>query len=70
MTDKGLYKKPNVIRSDKSHRDVKKNCAFHNDIGHNTKRCITLKDEIERLIGARYFKEFLEKEPQIANRNK
>ena len=70
VTDKGLYRKPYVIRNDRWRRDVKKNCAFHKDIGHNIESCIAIKDEIERLIKAGYFKEFLEEEPQIANRNK
>ena len=70
VTKKSLYKKPDVIRSDKSRRDVRKTCAFHKDIGHNTERCIALKDKIERLIRAGYFKEFLESEPHVANRNK
>ena len=59
MIDKCLYRKPDVIRSGRSRRDVKKNYTFHEDIGHNTERCIALKDEIKRLIRARYFKEFL-----------
>ena len=48
-------------------RDVKRNYAFHKDIGHNTKRSMALKDEIERLITAGHFKEFIE-EPQVTNR--
>ena len=69
MTDKNLYRKPDTIKSNRLRRDVKKSCAFNIDIGHNTERCITLKDEIERLIRAGYFKEFLDNEPQVANRN-
>ena len=36
MTDKNLYRKPDVIKSDRSRRDVRKNCASHKDIEHNT----------------------------------
>ena len=69
MTEKDLYKKLDAIKSDKSRRDVRKNCAFHKDIGHNTEKCIALRDEIERHIRAGYFKEFLENEPQVVNMN-
>ena len=40
------------MKIDRSRRDVKKNYAFHKDIGRNTERCVVLKDEIERLIRA------------------
>ena len=63
VTNKGLYKKPDMIINDRSCRDVKKNCAIHKEVGHNTERCIALKDEIERLIRVGYFKEFLDEEP-------
>ena len=69
VTDKNLHRKLDAIRSDRSWRDVKKSCAFHKDIWHNTERCIGLKDEIEMLIRAGYFKEFLDNEPQFANRS-
>ena len=69
MTYKSLYRKLDVIKSDRSRRDVKKNCAFHKDIGHNTEKYIALRDEIERLIKAGSFKEFLENEPQVSNTN-
>ena len=48
-------------------RDAKRSCAFHKDIRHNTKRCVALKDEIERLIKAGHFKEFID-EPHMANK--
>ena len=63
MTDKNLYAKLDVINSNRSCRDVRKNCAFRKDIRHNTEKCTALMDEIERLIRAEYFKEFLENEP-------
>ena len=69
VTDKNLCREPKAIKNDRSRRDVKKNCVFHKDLGHNTERCVALKDEIERLIRVRYFKEFLDDEPQVANRN-
>ena len=48
------------MKSDRLRRDVKKNCAFHKDIGHNTERCVARRDKIERLIRAGHFKEFLD----------
>ena len=55
------------MKSDRSRRDVKKNCVFHKDIGHNIERCMALRDEIERLLREGHFKEFVD-EPQAANR--
>ena len=60
VTNKNLYRNPEATKSDRLRRDVKKNCAFHKDIGHNIERCIALKDKIKRLIRVRYFKEFLD----------
>ena len=56
------------MKSDKTRMDVKRNCAFHKDIWHNTKSCVALKDEIERLIRVRHFKEFID-QPQVTNRD-
>ena len=47
------------MKSDRARRDINKNCDFHKDIGHTTDRCVALKDEIERLIRADNFKEFV-----------
>ena len=67
MTDRNLYIQPKAMKNDRSQRDVKKHCAFHKDIGHNTKRCAALRDEIKRLMRAGHFKEFVNK-PRTANR--
>ena len=67
ITDKNLYRQPDAMKRNRSRRYVKKNCSFHNDIGHSTERCVALKDEIERLIRAGHLKKFLDK-PQAANR--
>ena len=50
-------------------RDVRKNYAYHKDIGYNTMKCNALRDRIERLIQVGYFREFLENEPQVATTN-
>ena len=67
MTNKGLYRSPEPTKSERARRDIKRNCAFHKNAGHTTNRCVTLKDEIKRLIRACHFKEFID-EPHAANR--
>ena len=54
------------MTGDRFHKDIKRNCAFHKYIGHTTDKCVALKSEIERLIRAGYFKEFVD-ERQVAN---
>ena len=66
--DKNLYRQLDAMNRDTSRRDVKQNYAFHKDIRHNTERCVTIKDEIKRLIGASHSKEFLD-EPQAATKD-
>ena len=58
-----MFRGPDEIEGNKLRRDVRKNCAYHKDIGHNTVKCNALRDEIERLIKAGNFREFLENEP-------
>ena len=47
------------MRENRLQRDDRKSSTYHKDIGQNTVKCNALKDEIERLIRARHFKEFL-----------
>ena len=61
VTNKNLYRQLDDMKGDRLQRDVKKNYAFHKDIGHSIETCVALKDEIKRLIRARNFKEFLDK---------
>ena len=56
-------------KGNKSTKDVRKNCAYHKDIGHNTVKYNTLRNDIERLIRAGCFREFLENKPQLAIMN-
>ena len=65
VSDKNLLIKPDEMRGNRSRKDVRKNYAYHKDIGHNTVKCNALKDEIERLIWASHFKEFLKNESQV-----
>ena len=67
VIDRSLHRQPEAMKGDRSQRDVKRNYALHIDIRHNTKRCVALKDEIERLIKAGHFKEFID-EPHMANK--
>ena len=67
VTDRSLYRQPEAMKSDRSRRDIKQNCIFHKDIGHNTQWCVAFRDEIERLMRAGHFKEFMD-EPYMANR--
>ena len=59
-TDRGLYRSQEPMKGDRARRDIKRNCAFYKDIGNDADRCVVLKYEIERLIRAGYFKEFVE----------
>ena len=58
--DRGLYRSPEPIKSERAQRDIKRNYVFYKDVGHSTDRCVALKGEIERLIRACHFKEFVD----------
>ena len=55
----GVFERPNPLLGDYSKRNQKKFCWFHRDINHTTKECITLKDEIEKLIHRGYLQEYV-----------
>ena len=44
VTVRGLYRSPEPTKSERVRRDIKRNCAFHKDIGHATDKCVALKD--------------------------
>ena len=67
VTDRGLYRSPEPMKSERARKDLKRDCAFHKDVGHTTDKLVALKDEIERLITVSYFKVFFD-EPQAINR--
>ena len=67
IIDRNLYKPLEPMKGDRVRRDIKRNFAFHKDIGHTTNMCMPHKDEIKRLIRAGYFKECVD-EPQEDNR--
>ena len=67
VTDRSLYRQPEAMKGGRSQRNIKRSCAFHKDIGHNTESCVALKDEIEKLIRVGNFKEFID-EPHTVNK--
>ncbi|GMN30286.1 hypothetical protein TIFTF001_041425 [Ficus carica] len=61
VSGRGLLRDPPPIRTDRSRRNQNKYCHFHKDVGHNTKDCIQLRDQIELLIREGHLREFVEK---------
>ena len=54
-----VFKRPDPLRGDSSKKNQNKYCQFHKDIGHTTTKCITLKDEIEKLIHRGYLQDYV-----------
>ena len=61
VSGRGLLRNPRPLQTDRSKRDATKYCHFHKDIGHDTKDCIQLRDQIERLVRDGHLREFVEK---------
>ncbi|GMN74649.1 hypothetical protein TIFTF001_052422, partial [Ficus carica] len=61
VSDRGLLRDPPPIRTNRSRRNPNKYCHFHKDIGHDTKNCIQLRDQIELLIREGHLREFVER---------
>ena len=55
----GVFKWPDLLRGDRSKRNQNKYCRYHKDIGHTTEECITLKDEIKKLIHRGYLQDYI-----------
>ena len=55
----GLFKWHNPLCGDRSKRNQNKYCQYHKDVGHTTEECITLKDEIKKLIYHGYLKDYI-----------
>ena len=64
----GLLEHPSPMTSDRNRRDPAKWCNFHNDIGHGTKDCFSLKNAIESLVRKGAIKKFVKKEPHAMDR--
>ncbi|PON68030.1 hypothetical protein PanWU01x14_098340, partial [Parasponia andersonii] len=52
------YRQPEPMKRDRVRRKPNKFCRYHNDIGHDTNNCFTLKDEIERFIKERRLQQY------------
>ncbi|GMN59080.1 hypothetical protein TIFTF001_028166 [Ficus carica] len=61
VSGKGLLRDPRPIRTDQTRRNPNKYCHFHKDVGHETKDCIQLRDQIEALIRDSHLREFVER---------
>ena len=56
----GIFKRPDPLHGDHSKRNQNKYCWFHKNVGHTTEECITLKDEIEKLIRCGYLQDCID----------
>ena len=54
-----VFKQPDPLRGDHSKRNQNKYYKFQKDIGHTTEECITLTDEIEKLICRGYLQDYM-----------
>ncbi|GMN32381.1 hypothetical protein TIFTF001_044686 [Ficus carica] len=61
VTGWGLLRDPPPLRADRARRNQNKYCNFHKDVGHDTKDCIQLRDQIELLIRNGHLREFVER---------
>ncbi|GMN60600.1 hypothetical protein TIFTF001_029691 [Ficus carica] len=61
VTGRGLLRDPPPLRADRARRNQNKYCNFHKDVGHDTKDCIQLRDQIELLIRDGHLREFVER---------
>ncbi|GMN45070.1 hypothetical protein TIFTF001_014262 [Ficus carica] len=61
VSSKGLLRDPRPIQTDRTRRNPNKYCHFHKDVGHKTKDCIQLRDQIEALIRDSHLREFVER---------
>ncbi|GMN21563.1 hypothetical protein TIFTF001_043342 [Ficus carica] len=59
VTGRGLHRDPPPLRKDRAQRNQNKYCNFHKDVGHDTKDCIQLRDQIELLIRDGHLREFV-----------
>ncbi|KAK9667071.1 hypothetical protein RND81_14G230500 [Saponaria officinalis] len=60
------YKRPRAI---KPHGDRNKHCNYHQDIGHDTEECHSLKNEIEALIRKGRLSPFVKRETATTTEN-
>ena len=60
IQDKGLLRKPDPIKVPADQRNRYKYCDFHEDVGHNTFECYSLRNQIESLVRGGLLTEFLQ----------
>ena len=54
-----VFKRPDPLHGDLSKMNQNKYCRYHKDVGHTMEECITLKDEIEKLIRRGYLQDYI-----------
>ncbi|KAH9704302.1 protein STRICTOSIDINE SYNTHASE-LIKE 10 [Citrus sinensis] len=59
IRDIGLLRPPKPMKKYPNMKYSLKYCEFHEDFGHSTTKCFTLREEIESLILSGYLKEFV-----------
>ncbi|GMN46311.1 hypothetical protein TIFTF001_015481 [Ficus carica] len=64
VTGRGLLRDPPPLRAGRARRNQNKYCNFHKDVGHDTKDCIQLRDQIELLIRDGHLREFTDEQEQ------
>ena len=60
IRDKGLLRKPVPMKIPVDRRNQYKYCDFHEDVGHNTSECYSLRNQIEALVRGGLLTEFLQ----------
>ena len=60
IRDKGLFRKPVPIKAPADKRNRFKYYDFHEDVGHNTSECYSLRNQIEGLVRGGLLVEFLQ----------
>lgn len=59
LEGKKFVRWPKKIVSNQAKRDHSRYYAFHEEVGHTTKECRVLKNEVLKLIQSNYLKEFM-----------
>ena len=70
IRDKGLLRKPDPMKAPADGRNRYKYCNFHEDVGHNTSECYSLRNQIEGLVRGGLLAEFLQQVRDNIVRNK
>ncbi|GMN53160.1 hypothetical protein TIFTF001_022301 [Ficus carica] len=61
VSGRGLLRNPSPLQTDRAQKNQNKYYNFHKDVGHDTKDCIQLCDQIELLVRDGHLREFVEK---------